>query len=342
MEDGKVKVWKLALAGCGVVGKGVLDLLTEKCGLLEKKYGFRTRVCLVTTAHHGTALDINGLCLDDLLKKANKGEVLGDTAGSFDELLERSGADILVEVTPTNLNDGEPGLGHIRSALNRGMHVVTSNKGPIALAFNELMALAEKKGVKLLHEGVVQGGTPLFAMIQKGLAGAEISEVKGILNASTNFILTEMETGKTYAQACDKARGQGLIEADPTLDVDGWDAAVKLVILARVLYGADMKVADVDREGITKLTPEILKEADSRGYRVKLLAQVSNVNGVVKASVRPTELPLSNPLSQVVGADNSVTLITDTLGPVTLRGSGGGRRETAQGILANLISIARC
>ena len=344
MDSGKTskKTWKLALAGFGSVGRGVVELLHERRERLERRCGFRAQLCLIASGRHGTALAPDGLDLGKVLTAFSETGRLGDdTREPFLDLLERSGAEILIEATPTNLTDGEPGLSHIRGALTRGLHVVTSNKAPIALAYDELSRLAEGRGVRLLFEGTVQGGTPLLTMAREGLAGCEIEGVQGILNASTNYVLTEMEKGKTYEEACAGARAAGVLEADPTLDVEGWDAVVKLVILARTLFGSDMRVEDVEREGITRVTLEMIRGAKERGERIKLLAELKRTDGVLKGSVRPVSLPLSHPIAALEGTENIVTLCADPLGPVTLRGSGGGGRETAQGVLADLLSIAR-
>ena len=341
------KVWKLALAGFGSVGRGLVELLHENRGRLEERCGFRAQVCLIVSRSHGTALMPDGLSLGEILQTFAETGRLGtackaeDNRAPFEELLARSGAEVLIEATPTNLDGGEPGLSHVRCALERGLHVVTSNKAPIALAYDELDRLARERGVRLLFEGTVQGGTPLLAMAREGLAGCAIEGVQGILNASTNYVLTEMEKGRTYEEACAEARSAGVLEADPTLDVEGWDAAVKLVILAHVLFDANMRVEDVDREGITRVTPEMIRDAKERGERIKLLAELKREGSALRASVRPTALPLSNPIAALDGTENIVTLYADPLGPVTLRGSGGGGRETAQGILADLLSIAR-
>ncbi|WP_347713416.1 homoserine dehydrogenase [uncultured Fretibacterium sp.] len=341
------KIWKLALAGFGSVGRGLVELLHENRGRLEERCGFRAQVCLIVSRSHGTALMPDGLSLGEILQTFAETGRLGtackaeDSRASFEELLARSGAEVLIEATPTNLDGGEPGLSHVRCALERGLHVVTSNKAPIALAYDELNRLARERGVRLLFEGTVQGGTPLLAMAREGLAGCAIEGVQGILNASTNYVLTEMEKGRTYEEACAEARSAGVLEADPTLDVEGWDAAVKLVILAHALFDANMRVEDVDREGITRVTPEMIRDAKERGERIKLLAELKREGSALRASVRPTSLPLSNPIAALEGTENIVTLYVDPLGPVTLRGSGGGGRETAQGILADLLSIAR-
>lgn len=336
------RTWKLALVGFGSVGRGFVELLHERRRRLEACCGFRTQVCLIASRTHGAAVAPDGLSLDDLLKSFRETGRLGDDPDeSFLALLERSGAEVLIEATPTNLADGEPGMSHIRGALERGLHVVTSNKAPIALAYDELNRLAEERGVRLLFEGTVQGGTPLFTMAREGLAGCVIEGVQGILNASTNYVLTEMEKGKSYEEACDGARAAGVLEADPTLDVEGWDAAVKVVILARTLFGVDMRLEEIDREGITGVTSAMIRDAAAQGQRIKLLAELKKTDGVLKGSVRPVSLPLSNPIAALEGTENIVSLFVDTLGTVTLRGSGGGGRETAQGILSDLMAIAR-
>jgi homoserine dehydrogenase len=334
-----VKTWKLAIVGFGLVGKAFVKLLQTKEDELERRYGFKAKVCLVVSRSHGTALNPDGLEFDAIMKSAG-GRIGPEPVGSFEELLRASGADVMIEVTPTT-RDGEAGLRHIRAALAQGIHVITANKGPIALAYEELVALAAQKGVSLRFEATVQSGTPLFAMIREGLTGCSFTGAQGILNASTNMILTAMESGKNYDEACSEAYEVGLIEKDPIMDVEGWDAALKVTILGKVLFGSQMTLQAVKRVGIDQVTPAMIEDARRRGARIKLLAELRQDGEKIHASVRPTELPLSNPFAQLDGADNMVALDTDNLGIVSIRGSGGGGLQTSQGLLSDLLSITR-
>jgi homoserine dehydrogenase len=331
----------LALVGFGVVGKALTELLRSKREELEALHKFKAEVTLIASQNHGTALNPDGLNLDEIAETASAGRDLGPVSGdSLECFLRRSRADVMIEATPTT-RDGEVGLRHIRTALEMGLHVVTANKGPIALAYEELTALASKKGLYLLFEGTVQGGTPLFAMIREGLAGCSFTGAQGVLNASTNVILTAMESGKSYEEALGEAREAGLVGEDPSMDVEGWDAALKTLILAKVLFGAPLRLMDVERKGIGQVTPKMIGEARARNSRIKLLAELKRDGEKIRASVRPAWLPVSNPLSLLDGAENMVMIDTDNLGTVSIRGSGGGGLQTAQGALSDLLSIAR-
>ena len=221
------------------------------------------------------------------------------------------------------------------------MHVVTTNKGPVALHYAELQALARQNGVQIGIEGTVMSGTPAIRMGLDLLAGAGVNRVQGILNGTTNYILTRMAEGVPYTDALAEAQSQGYAEADPTGDVEGFDAAGKVVILADVLMGASITMADVDRQGITKLTLEDIADARAEKMCWKLIARIEKTATGVKASVRPTLIPLADPLASVNGATNAITYSTSLLGDVTLIGPGAGRLATGYAILCDLLAFAR-
>jgi homoserine dehydrogenase len=338
-------IHNIALAGCGNVGTALLEILNEKRMELSEKYGFNFRVTLITDLMKGTVLDPEGLDLEKIvenLKEGKRFDPFPKGEGTFGELLEKSRATMLAEATPTDLKTGEPGLSHIRAALSRGIHVTTTNKGPVAVAFDELSTLADTCGAKFRYEGVVMSGTPLIQMLRSGMAGCTILKLEGILNGTTNFILTKMSNeGSSYAEALEEATSLGYAEADPSGDVLGWDAAGKVSILAKVIFGKDIPVTEVERQGITGVTPENIKEAFDNGYTVKLIAGLNWINGILYAYVTPKEIPLSHPLASIRGATNAVTITSDNLGEVTLIGPGAGRRETGQALLTDLIAMCR-
>ena len=336
--------WNIALAGCGTVGKALLELLHEKRETLKDQLHFEYNISLICTRSKGVILNPAGLDLDAVLSALHKKNSLREfpqSSGSFSELLSQSETNILVEATPTNLETAEPALEHITTALNQNIHVATVNKGPISLAFNALQALSQAHHVQLRYEGTVMSGTPLIDLAQHGLAGAAISCVEGILNGTTNYMLTRMEAGASYSDALKEAQERGYAEADPSGDVDGWDAAVKVSILAKVLFGRDLPVAQVDRAGISGVSSADIRAADKKGERIRLIATIKNNGDRISGSVKPLSLPLAHPLSQVQGAMNAACLTTDTLGPVTLIGAGAGGRETAQALLADILNIAQ-
>lgn len=336
--------WNIALTGCGTVGKALLELLHEKREMLKNRFHFEYNISLISARSKGILLNPAGLDLDGVLSALHEKNSLSEfpqSSGSFSELLTESEANILVEATPTNLKTAEPALAHITTALNQNIHVVTVNKGPIALNFNALQALAEAHHVQLRYEGTVMSGTPLIELAQHGLAGAAINRIEGILNGTTNYMLTRMENGASYEEALIEAQELGYAETDPSGDVDGWDAAVKVSILAKALFGVDLPIDQVDRTGISGISSEDIQAADKKGERIRLIATIENHGDGIRGSVKPLSLPLTHPLSQVQGVMNAACLTTDTLGPVTLIGAGAGGRETAQALLADILNIAQ-
>lgn len=320
---------KIAILGYGFVAKGLVELLSSRRAALQADYGFEPRVVAITT-RHGSLQAANGLNLQDDLQ-------LSQPPLTPEQAL--AGADVLVEVTPTDVQTGGAGLPNIRLALSQGKHVVTANKGPLVVAYHELATLAKSKGVHFRFEGTVMGGTPSMVLGLETLAAAQVNAVRGIVNGTTNFILTQMEAGGSYAEALKTAQELGFAEADPAGDVEGWDAAAKVVILANSLMGGNLRVADVAREGITGITSAMVEEAKAAGERWKLIAQVARTDSGLQASVKPTRLPVTNPLAQVGGGMNALTYSTEAVGEITLMGGGAGGRGTGFAVLSDLLKI---
>ncbi len=336
---------KIALVGCGNVGTALLEILQEKKGELKERYGFEYQVVLVKDRSKGVAACSQGIDLGALLEELRATGTFGrlaGAAGTFEELLESTGATVLAECTPTDLSTGEPGLSHLRAALSRGISVTTTNKGPIAVAFEELRDLAKSTGATLSYEGVVMSGTPLIEMMQRAIAGCTVLKLQGILNGTTNFMLSQMAGGADYSAALADAQALGYAEADPTGDVEGWDAAVKLSILAKILFGAEIPVSEVERTGITEVTSEAVAEANKRGQALKLLAGIEPGGDGLRAYVAPVEIPATHSLAAIDGATNAITVTTDNLGDITLIGPGAGRRETGQALLGDMIRMSHC
>ncbi|MEG1642197.1 MAG: homoserine dehydrogenase [Synergistaceae bacterium] len=336
---------KIALAGCGNVGTALLEILHEKRNILKNKYNFVFEVTMVTDIIKGTIADPNGLDLGKILEALHEKNSLKNfkqKEGTFDEILLYSNATMLAEATPTNLKTGEPGLSFIRTALKNGISATMTNKGPIAIAMNELMALAKENDAQLKYEGVIMSGTPLINMISSGMTGCDIIKAEGILNGTTNFILTEMSEGMNFDEALATAQALGYAETDPTGDIEGWDPAVKIAILAKILYGIDINVNDVEREGITHITAEMIDKAKAEKSKIKLIASIHrDCNGEIHAKVAPTKISRSHPLASVDGITNAITLTSDNLGETTLIGAGAGRKETGQALLTDLIAMAK-
>jgi len=321
---------RISLVGFGIVGHGVLEVVRRKRELL-RSMGLDLLVVSVT--------DINGTLYDEKgidpqrLHGAKTLEGIANLGIIGKEAIQEIDSDLVVEVTPTNIVHGQPGLGHIEEALSQGKHVVTSNKGPLVVAFNHLKELAQDNGVMLKYEATVGGTMPLISLIEKNLVGNEILSIRGIFNGTCNYILTRMMEEKyTYSYALTEAQELGIAEADPTYDVDGIDTAGKVVILANSIFGMDAKYDDVQVTGIKDVTSEALNLAWERGYLIKLIGDVPTL------TVKPMLVPRRSPLA-VGGTLNVASIETDLSGTITVTGLGAGSIETASAIVSDVVSI---
>jgi homoserine dehydrogenase len=343
-------LYRIGIVGCGTVGRGLLEILERKAAALEAESGFQARIVAIADKVKGTLVSPQGLDLKKILKALNQGLPLASAepeaalphGPAAAGVIASCPADIILELTPTDLRTGEPATEHIRTALRTGKHVVTTNKGPVALHLRELRELAARKKRLFRFEGAVMSGTPIFTLAERGFAGNTLREFSGILNGTTNYILSRMETADLeYAAALDEARALGYAEADPTADVEGFDALAKVVILANVLLDAGLKPADLKPKGISGITRDMVRAAKAEGLRYKLVGFARRLPNGTAAGVGPRTLPLTDPLAGVMGARNALTFDLDLLGPVTIQGPGAGRLETGQAVLQDLLAIHR-
>ena len=253
------------------------------------------------------------------------------------DMIECSGADAFVELTHTNLVTGEPAATYVRRALRNGLHVTTTNKGPIALFHDELMSVADASGSTLLFEGTVMSGTPTMHTLRHHLRHAGVRSVNGILNGTTNFILTEMHSGVSFAAALAEAQAHGYAEADPSGDIEGHDAAAKLSIIAKVLLDADIRPDEIDRTSLEEITR--VEDRAEVGHVWRCLATLTPGTSGWRGTVAPVQVERSHPLAGIDGPTNALTVETDLLGEVTMVGPGAGRVETAFAVLGDLIAI---
>jgi homoserine dehydrogenase len=344
--------YRIMLIGCGTVGQGLLEIIDRKAEQLLDLHKFEPKVVAITDKLKGSVLAPDGLNIKKVLNLLKEGKKLNDYDGQkikgedFLEpldLIEQVEAEIMAEMTYTDIKTGEPATSYIKKALRTGKHVVTSNKGPAALHYHELKELATLNNRQFRIEGTVMSGTPVFHLAEDGLAGNDIRKVKGILNGTTNFILSRMELDDMeYGQALKQAQELGYAEADPTADVEGFDAVAKVVILAKALLGGRIRPDEVKRQGISALRKKDILEARSAGFRYKLIAKVKKDSSHIEASVAPEKLPLTDPLAGVMGAMNALTFDTDLMGKITIQGAGAGRIETGFSILSDMLAISRC
>jgi homoserine dehydrogenase len=336
--------YKLAFIGFGVVGQGLTTLLKEKREFLKKNFGLEYVVTAISDPVKGSIYQEEGLDLERILALVEKdGNVNNYDKGTkgWDSVktITDSNANLIVEVSPTDIENGEPGITHIRTALSNRKHVITTNKGPIALFYRELAELARKNNVALRFEGTVLSGTPAINLPLDALAGADVQEVKGIMNGTTNYMLAKMAEGQSYDAVLKEAQRLGYAETKPDADVKGWDAQAKIVILADVVMGAALKPSDVPTQGITEITIEDIEQAKKDGKRYKLIGRAWKEGGKVKAKVSPELVGPDDFLYHVAGVTNALTFSTDVLGKVTIVGPGAGKTETGFSLLVDFLSV---
>lgn len=334
---------QIALIGFGTVGQGLAEILLNKKQELKDKYGYEYDVVGISDVAWGTVYNPAGLNLPEQLETVKAKKKFSKDVKDWDSLtlIKQSNATVVCELAFTNLETGEPAISHCKAAFETGKHVVTSNKGPAALAYRELKEIADKKGLEFLIEGTVMSGTPVINLMNGPLAGCTISAARGIVNGTTNYILTQMEGGMSYEDALKKAQELGYAEADPTGDVEGYDARGKVTILANVVMGTSLKIKDVACQGITKITQADITAAKAENCRWKLIGSVKKEGDKIIAAVAPEKLPLTHPLAGVMGATNAITFTTDLLGDVSIVGPGAGRTQTGFSILTDLLQIHR-
>ena len=336
--------YNLALIGFGNVGQGLAEILSKKASLLRDQFNADIRIIAICDLYKGSIADPNGLDPQALLDHINEKNDLKEFPAPYKdwdarETIENSGANVLVELSFTDLKTGEPALSHMMQALTSGINVSTTNKGPAALHFQKLLELSKTYGGEIGVEGTVMSGTPTLKLGIHMLAAAGVNRIQGILNGTTNYIIGKMESGAEYADALKDAQIKGYAEADPAGDVDGHDAAAKIVILANLVMGQSMTMEDVSCVGIRELTRDQIQSAKTKNQRWKLIGTLENINGQIQGSVKPIKLDVTHPLYGVSAATNAITYSTDLLGDITLIGPGAGRIETGYAIIGDILSF---
>jgi homoserine dehydrogenase len=339
-----MKKYKLAIIGFGNVGQGLSKIISQKRALLNENFNIDLSIVAVCDLHKGSVADPLGLDPETLLSDLQKYGDLKSTSAPVVgwngiETIENSGAEILIELAFTDLKTGEPALSHIKKALNNGMHVSMTNKGPVALHFPELRKLALSKNLQIGIEGTVMSGTPAINLGNEMLLAAGITKIQGILNGTTNYILSEMSAGAEYSDALKRAQELGYAEAEPSGDVEGHDAAAKTVILGNLLMNLSLTLDDVDRKGISHIRSVDIARAKRANKHWKLIATLEKTNEGFVASVKPEMLSHEHPLALIKGATNAITYSCELLGDITLIGPGAGPIETGYAIIEDILSI---
>lgn len=335
---------RIGIIGFGSVGQGVATILRDRGAAYKAEWGLEVTITAVITRTRGSLLNPNGLDPAALLTAMAAGGLdhYPDGAGlqrtvDLYELLVGRDIDVWVELTPSDTANASDAMGRCMRATHHKKHVVTANKGMMAFGYDDLMLWASEVGMRVLFEGAVMAGTPAIHLGQAVLAPAGVQRVRGIINGTTNYILTQMELGRSYDEVLAEAQRLGYAEADPTADVDGVDAAYKLLILSHMLFGRAPKLAQMPVSGIRGLTPADIAQAAAEGMRWKLIAEATPEG----ASVGLMKLPLTHPLASVSGTQNAITYTTDLMGDITLVGAGAGGVETGFGVLSDLLTLHR-
>jgi len=329
---------RIILCGFGVVAQSFAKLLQSRTADLYTKYGLKPRIVGVFDSKGGVS-DTSGLSLPKLLSvKMKHGSVKfykKDNDKSGIDMIQNLDADVLIETTASNYKNAEPGLSHIITGMKAGLHVISVNKGPLALAFPSLIELAAYNDVLLRFSGTVGGGTPILDYAKNSLSGERIMSFQGILNGTTNYILSNMHSGMSFKTALDDAKKKGYVEADESLDLDGLDAAAKLVILANWIMGMKVTMPDIKISGIRNVDELQVKNAEKNSSTIKLIASCNT-----QLEVAPKEIPTSDPLC-VNGTLNAISFTSEHSGTQTIIGRGAGGIETASAILRDLINIRK-
>ena len=337
--------YRLALIGFGNVGRAFARLLQHKEPELEADHDINFIVTGIATGRHGIAIDPNGLNLDQALELVGSNQSLSlitqfPVSNSLDFIRTVPG-DALFENSPVNHENGEPAVTALRTALERGMHAITANKGPVVHAYRELTGVAARMNRKFYFESTVMDGAPIFSLFRSALPAAQLTSFRGILNSTTNLILGRMENGESFEDSVRYCQQIGLAETDPSGDVDGWDAAIKVAALVTVLMDLPLKPQDVERAGIRGISSEMVAEAKSQGKRWKLVCMAEKEGNTVKGRVRPEIVNPSSPLYSVEGSSSIVEFHTDTLSSLSIVEGNPGPETTAYGLLADFINAVR-
>jgi homoserine dehydrogenase len=335
---------RLALVGFGNVGRNFVGLLKEKADELASHYDLTCAITGVATRSRGGFIAAEGGALD--LSEAGlpaQGMPSGATHHVPDTLafIRACPADVVIEISTLSPLDGQPAIGHIQAALESGRHVITANKGPIANAYHALRDLARERGLALRFESTVMDGTPIINMAEFCLPASRIAGFRGIVNGTTNVVLTAMEEGRALEEGIAEAQRLGIAEADPSFDLDGWDASAKASVLATVLMDASVTPAQVERLEVGAAAMRRLTSSLPAGYVLRQVAEGKRVGEQVRCTVRLEMLPATHLFAQIRGTKSILTLRTDTMNDVTIIEDESGPRQTAFGLLSDLVAIAR-
>ena len=333
---------KIAYVGFGIVSQGLAEIILANNSALAEGKGLEIQTVGILDTFKGSKIDANGIDMHEVLinAKNNNYSLLTDSVSNIPEAIQKIEADIIIEASFTDIKTGEPAISHIESALKSNKHVVTTNKGPFAVGYKQIFKVASSMKKTVAIEGTVMSGTPIINVLNNGLLGSGITAVSGIMNGTSNYILTKMEVGMSYSDALLQAQKLGYAEADPTSDVEGLDTLAKVTILANVVFDEQLIQEDIEVKGISKITLSDVKEAASNNKRWKLIGSVwKDNNDKVHGSVSPKLVSVNDSLYGISDATNALKITSNILGDTTIVGEGAGKIETGFALYNDIISI---
>ncbi len=340
------KKFKIAMLGFGNAGQAFAKLLMDKHDEIIDKYKSDIKVVAISTNSRGSIVNEAGIDLNSALSDIENLKHFNEKREDYSslnsmEIAKTVDYDVIIELTPLEIFTGQPAIDHIKTALNRKRHAITANKGPIAWAFEELQALAKKQDVLFYYETTVMDGTPIFNLVEETLEFCKVTEVNGILNSTTNYVLEEIAKGKEYDDVIVEGKKRGFIEANPAMDIEGWDAAAKTTVLLNTLMGANITPMDIDRKGIEGITNKQIEDAAKRGNVIKLICHGSIKDGKVIGIVQPKEIGKDNIYSNIKGTSSIVTITTDLMGEISIVEHEPEIEQTAYGVFGDLIRVIK-
>ena len=335
----------IALVGFGHVARRFALLLEERREWLRREHQLDCRVVGIATLAHGSVFDSAGVDLRQAAAQRAGDTPLGD-AGSPGEIITQLGGSgaalrVMIETTTLNISDGQPAIAHVERALDVGCHVVTANKGPVAFRHRAIVERARRNRVSFLFEGAVMDGIPIFNLVRETMPGVRVSGFRGIVNTTTQHILMALEHGQPFGEALARMQAFGIAEADPALDVEGWDAAAKTAALANVLMDADLTPHEIARDALGPATTASVRAAMAAGRKLRLIASANRYDAAVVGSVRLTELEPNDMLATLPSTANAIVFTTDLLGDVAICQMGGDLTQTAYALLSDLVTVGR-
>lgn len=340
----KNKKLSICMIGFGNAGKEFCRMLAEKTEEIKSTYDCSVIVTAISTRSKGSLFDPSGIDLERALHEVEaEGKFSQENPQRTDstamEIIKKSRADVLIELSTLSIKDGQPAISHIEEAFRNNMHVITANKGPIAWDYKRLKAMADGKGLSLLHETTVMDGAPIFNLAEKTLPGCKILGFKGILNSTTNFIMEEMEAGSDYEYALKEAQRRGFAEADPSLDIDGWDAAAKTAALINVLMNGDATPMTIDRTGISDITLKDIEEAKQKDGKIKLFCEGLRDKDKIIGRVYPAFVDNRDIFSNIDSTTSILSITTDLMGEICMVERHPEIKQTAYGVYSDLLTL---